>query len=157
VRSSFVAVCVILATCLPMGWASSKPKQSAFGNQSKPEKATVTILALSSSSRQTFAGDQEIYLADLAIKGGEHQFVRLIDQYPGFGLPIALSLIKKRTVFMLEVTREPECDVPGSQIYLRPGEAEIFNGSVRDSLASRQTEPVPCYKTLHQTIAVATK
>jgi hypothetical protein len=156
VRSSYVAVCVILASCLTMGWAASKPKQSAFGSQSKPEKATATILALSSSSRQTFAGDQEIYLADLEIKG-EHQFVRLIDQYPGFGLPIELSLIKSRTVFKLQVTREPECDVPGSQIYLRQGESVIFNGSVRDSLASRQTEPVPCYKTLHQTIAVATK
>jgi phosphopentomutase len=139
-----------------LGWASSKQKQSAFGNQSKPEKATVTILALSSSSRQTFAGDQEIYLADLEIKG-EHQFVRLIDQYPGFGLPIELSLIKNRTVFKLLVTREPECDVPGAQIYLRKGESEVFNGSVRDSLASRQTEAVPCYKTLHQTITVVAK
>jgi hypothetical protein len=157
VRSSFVAICVIAATCLPMGWASSKTRQPAFGNQSTPVKATVTILALSSSSRQTFAGNQEIYLADLLVKGGEHQFVRLIDQYPGFGLPIQLSLIKNRTVFMLQVTREPECDLPGSEIYLRTSETEIFNGGVRDTLASHKTETVPCYKTLHQTITVAKK
>ena len=116
----------------------------------------MTILALSSSSRQTFAGNQDVYLVDIEIKG-EHQFVRLIDQYPGFGLPIRTSLIQNRTVFKLRVTREPECDVPGAQIYLRQGEAVIFNGSVRDSLASRQTEPVPCYRSLHQTITVAKK
>jgi hypothetical protein len=145
---------VVVSAGLVCSLASGGQKQSAYANQSKPVKATATILALSSSSRQTFAGNQEIYLADLEIKG-EHQFVRLIDQYPGFGLPIRLKLIKDRTLFKLQVTREPECDVEGAKIYLREGDASIFNGSVRDSLASRRAETVPCYKTLHQTITIA--
>jgi len=119
-------------------------------------KVTVTILALSSSSRQSFAGNQEVYLADLSTKS-EHQFVRLVDQYPGFGLPIRVSLLRDRTLFKMQVTREPECDVPGSQIFLRAGDAVIYNGSVRSSLADHASDAIPCYKTLHQTITIAKK
>ncbi len=134
----------------------SAAKPSAFANQSKPMKVKVTILAVSSSSRQSFAGNQEVYLADLETKGG-HQFVRLIDQYPGFGLPIRQSLLRDRTLFKMQVSREPECDVPGSEIPLRPQGSAIYNGSVRDSLATHANDPIPCYKTLHQTIVVAKK
>jgi hypothetical protein len=136
-------------------WASTKP--SAFDNQSSPVVATVRILAMSSSSRQNFAGNEEVYLADVSTKGSEHQFVRLIDQYPGFGLPIRVSLLKEQTVFQMKVTREPECDEPGSSVYLRPGESTVFDGSVRDTLATHKADPIPCYKTLHQTIATAKK
>ena len=119
--------------------------------------ATVTIQAVSSSSRQTFAGNQEVYLADIQVKQGEHQFVRLIDQYPGFGLPIRASLLRDRTLFQMKVTREPECDVPGSDVYLRAGSASVFDGSVRDSLLAHRSEAIPCYRTLHQTIRIAGK
>ncbi len=146
----FGVIAALMASSL--AWAAAK--QSPFANQSKPVKATATILAISSSSRQTFAGSQEIYLADLEIKG-EHQFVRLIDQYPGFGLPVRQDLMKSQTLFKLQVTREPECDVPGAEIFLRDGGNTIFNGSVRDSLAQHHADPVPCYKTLHQTISIA--
>jgi hypothetical protein len=144
----------LVAVLLVSSWAWAASKQSPFANQSKPLKATATILAISSSSRQTFAGNQEVFLADLEIKG-EHQFVRLIDQYPGFGLPIRTSLMKDRTLFKMQVTREPECDIPGAEIPLRDGASTIFNGSVRDSLLSHRGDTVPCYKTLHQTISIA--
>ena len=134
--------------------AAGAVKPSAFGNQSKPMRASVRILAVSSSSRQNFAGNQEIYLADVQVKNGDHQFARLVDQYPGFGLPIRRSLLRDRTVFAMKVTREPECDVPGSKVYLRPGEANVFDGSVRDTLMSQAAVAVPCFKTLHQTIEV---
>ena len=137
---------------LSMAGAAVKP--SAFGNQSRPTQAAVRILAVSSSSRQSFAGNQEVYLADVQMKNGDHRFARLIDQYPGFGLPIRLSLLREGTVFSMKVTREPECDMPGSGIFLRTGEAVVFDGSVRDSLASHAAVAVPCFKTLHQTIQV---
>lgn len=130
-------------------------KPTPFTNQSSPQKAVVTMLAVSSSSRQSFAGNREIYLADLQGKDGEHQFVRLIDQYPGYGLPIRDSLLRDRVPFTLKVTREPECDVPASQIFLAPTERVIFNGSVRDTLLAHQAELVPCYKSLHSTIRIA--
>jgi hypothetical protein len=138
-------------TCVPNLLAA---KPSPFANQSKPLKATVRILALSSSSRQNFAGNQEVYLADVQVKSGQHEFVRLIDQYPGFGLPIRASLLRNQTLFRMKVTREPECDVPGGEVFLRPGDSAVFDGSVRDSLASRRSELIPCYKTLHQTVQI---
>ncbi len=117
--------------------------------------AEVTLLAVSSSSRQSFAGNQEIYLADLQTKQGDHQLVRLVDQYPGYGLPIRDSLLRDRTLFTMRVTREPECDLPGTQVFLAPTDQVVFSGSVRDSLQSRGTELVPCYKALHNTIRIA--
>ena len=126
----------------------------AFGNQSKPEAAVVRILAVSSSSRQSFAGNQEIYLADVQVKHGEHQFARLVDQYPGFGLPIRQDLLRDRTVFTMKVTREPECDEPGAKVFLQQGDAAVFDGSVRETLASHGADSIPCYKTLHQTVKV---
>ena len=131
-------------------------RQSPFTTQSKPEPAQVTMLAVSSSSRQSFAGNREIYLADLQQgKDGQHQFVRLIDQYPGYGLPIRDSLLRDRTLFTMRVTREPECDVPGNAIFLAPTDAVVFNGAVRDTLQQHDNELIPCYKTLHSTIQVA--
>lgn len=137
------------------GLCASGERPSAFTNQSKPQHATATILAVSTSSRQSFAGNREIYLADLRPGKGDRQFVRLIDQYPGYGLPIRDSLLRDRTVFTLKVTREPECDVPGSEIVLASTDRVVFNASVRDTLATHQADLVPCYKALHDTIRVA--
>ncbi len=133
-------------------WAS---KPSAFGNQSKPLKASVRILAVSSSSQQSFAGNREVYLADLQVKHGDSQFVRLVDQYPGFGLSIRPDLLRDHTLLTMRVTREPECDVPGAKIYLRPGDSAVYDGSVRATLATHAADSIPCYKTLHQTIQIA--
>ena len=141
----------VSAVCVCTAWAA---RPSAFGNQSKPLKATVQILAISSSSRQSFAGNQDVYLADVELKDGSHQFARLIDQYPGFALPIRTSLLNTRPLLTLQVTREPECDIRGAQIYLAQSGSAIFNGSVRDSLESRVDQVVPCFRTLHQTIRV---
>lgn len=113
------------------------------------------MLAVSSSSRQSFAGNQEVYLADLRTKKGEHEFVRLIDQYPGYGLPIRDSLLRNRTLFTMRVTREPECDMPGTQVFLAPTDEVIFDGAIRNTLQGKGTNPIPCYRTLHSTIRIA--
>ena len=147
-----MALIGLMLGCGLGAWAG---KPSAFGTQSKPMQATVQILAVSSSSRQNFAGNQDVYLAEVQVKGGERQFARVIDQYPGFGLPIQRSLLRDKTAFMMKLTREPECDVPGSEVYLRRTGGQIFDGSVRDTLRSRASESIPCFRTLHQTIKLA--
>lgn len=131
--------------------AAGAAKPTPFTNQSRPMKTRVRILALSSSSRQSFAGNQDVYLADVELKDG-HQFVKLVDQYPGFGLPIRPDLLHSQQQFSMKVTREPDCDAPASTIFLRAGDAVLFSASVRDTLTTHAAEPIPCYKTLHQTI-----
>ncbi len=138
--------------CVAVAFAAPKP--SAFGNQSKPMAATVRIMAISSSSRQSFAGNEDIYIADVQVKGGDHRFARVIDQYPGFGLPMRLSLLRDHTEFAMQVTREPECDVPGSKVFLHAGDAGVFDGSVRDSLATHATDSIPCFRSVHQSIKI---
>ncbi|HEY9138941.1 MAG TPA: hypothetical protein VIM67_11765 [Terriglobus sp.] len=135
--------------------AAAKP--TPFTNQSKPMKARVRILAVSSTSRQSFAGNQDVYLADVSTKGSDHQFVKLVDQYPGFGLPIRPDLLRSQQVFEMKVTREPECDAAVADIYLRPNDSVLYDASVRDTLATHAQDSIPCYKTLHQTIKLAKK
>jgi hypothetical protein len=154
-RASRLFLMILSLGGVAAAFAATKP--SAFGNQSKPLKATVRILAISSSSRQSFAGNQDIYLADVQIKGGDHRFARVIDQYPGFGLPIRVSLMRDRTEFTMQVTREPECDVPGAKVFLRAGDASIFDGSVRDSLATHAADAIPCFRSVHQSIQIGKK
>lgn len=132
-------------------------RPTPFTNQSKPMKAQVRILAVSSSSHQSFAGNQDVYLADVSTKGTEHQFVKLVDQYPGFGLPIRQDLLNHEQVFDMEVTREPECDAAATDIFLRPGDSVLYDASVRDTLTTHAADAIPCYKTLHQTIKLAKK
>lgn len=143
-----VVLCCAAASCA----LAAKP--SPFTNQSKPLQAKVRILALSSASRQSFAGNQDVYLADVE-RAGEHQFVKLVDQYPGFGLPIRADLLKSQQLFRMKVTREPECDVPGADIFMGQGRSALYNASVTDTLATHAADPIPCYKTLHQTIKLA--
>ncbi|MEZ2347089.1 hypothetical protein [Terriglobus sp. RCC_193] len=128
-----------------------------FTNQSRPMKARVRILAASSTSHQSFAGNQDVYLADVSVKGSDHQFVKLVDQYPGFGLPVRQDLLRNQQVFEMKVTREPECDARATEIFLRPGDSVLYDGSVRDMLNTHAADPIPCYKTLHQTIKLAKK
>ncbi len=135
-------------------WASSN-KRSAFGYESAPMPASVRILAVSSSSRQSFAGNRDVYLADVQVKKGEHHFARLIDQYPGFALPIRHDLLQDRTPLTMKVMREPECDEPGAKVFLPPGNAVVYDGGVRETLANHAADAIPCYKTLHQTIQIA--
>lgn len=156
-------------TLKPMRWTAlpvllgvtasltAAPRPTPFTNQSKPMKAQVRILAVSSSSHQSFAGNQDVYLADVSTKGSEHQFVKLVDQYPGFGLPIRQDLLHSQQTFDMQVTREPECDARAADVYLRPGDSVLYDGSVRDTLNTHAAEAIPCYKTLHQTIKLAKK
>ena len=130
-------------------------RPSPFTNQSKAEPARATMLAVSSSSRQSFAGNQEIYVAELQRRNGDRELVRLVDQYPGFGLGIRESLLRSRTLFSLRLTREPECDVVGSQVFLPSSDRAVFNPAVREALQARQADVVPCYRAIHGTIRIA--
>ncbi len=147
----------VLPVLLGITATLSAAKPTPFTNQSKPMKATVRILAISSASRQSFAGNQDTYLADVSTKGTDHQFVKLVDQYPGFGLPIRPDLLRGQQTFTMKVTREPECDAASTDIYLRPNNSVLYDASVRDTLATHAQEAIPCYKTLHQTIKLTKK
>ena len=136
--------------------ASAAAHRSVFALQSKPVRAQASILATSSSSRQSFAGGQDIYLVNLQQKNDpEPQFARLIDNYPGYGLPIRSAVLQSRAVLSMKVIRDRGCDVPGSEVFLPEGERDVYDASVRQQLEGRGSAIVPCYRTVHDSIGFA--
>jgi len=130
--------------------------KSVFGDYADAHPATVSILAVSTSTHQSWAGNQDVYLADITIKGGkegEHRFAKVVDQYEGYGYPIRPAVLKARELLKIQLTRVTECDTLGSKIYLPP-DARIFDVSTRDTLRAHADEMIPCYRTLHKTIKI---
>ena len=126
-----------------LAWAHSHPKENPVA---KPEKITVTILAISTSTRQGFAGNEDNYLASLITQQGASQLIRLSDwsKSAGSGVP-AMAVGQK---FHLLATRTPWCDSSSRNFFL-PVSAEeraqllpIDQGDL----------PIPCYRDQHESI-----
>lgn len=126
-----------------------------FADNAKPQNATVAILAQSSAMHNGYSGSQDIYLADVEIKG-QHQFVRLMDIYEGFGYPIRHSLIANHMVFRMQVVRQTACDMRGDQLFL-PADSMIYDASVTDTVRGHAADMIPCYRTVHKSIKMAKK
>lgn len=126
-----------------------------FADNAKPQNALVSILAQSSAMHNGYSGSQDIYLADVEIKG-EHHFVKLMDIYEGFGYPIRHSLIRNRTLFKMQVVRQTACDMRGDQLFL-PADSMIYDASVTDTVRGHASDMIPCYRTVHKSIKMAKK
>lgn len=141
--------------CFASAFASAAQTGAVFADNAKPQNATVSILAQSSAMHNGYSGSQDIYLADVEIKG-QHQFVRLMDIYEGFGYPIRHSLIASRTLFKMQVVRQTECDLRGDQLFLPP-DSRIYDASVTDTVRTHAADMIPCYRTVHKSIKLAKK
>jgi len=140
----------LAASLTAFAMAQSK---SVFGDYADAHPATVSVLAVSTSTHQSWAGNQDVYLADISMKDGEHRFAKVVDQYEGYGYPIRPAVLKARELLKIQLVRVTECDTLGSKIYL-PADARVFDASTRDTLRARADEMIPCYRTLHKTIKI---
>ncbi len=124
---------------------------SAFQDRARPRTATVTILALSSVAHTGFSGNEDIYLADILFKQGEHQNVRLVDFYPAISNPIRHTLLTDRRTFHMRLIRAPECDEVTRNILVATRDENIFDATTRSTLAAQPEDSVvPCYKVVHE-------
>ena len=130
--------------------------KNVFGDYAKPHKATVSILAVSTSTHQSWAGNQDVYLADISLKDGEHQLAKVVDQYEGYGYPIRQRVLRDHSLLKIQLVRVTECDTLGSKIYL-PADARIFDASAPDELRNHAADIIPCYRTMHKTIKLVKK
>ena len=133
-------------------------KHSPFIEDAKTHTVRASILALSTHVHQNWAGNNEVYLADIEIGGkGNHEFVKLVDLYAGFSSPIRPTLLQNRTLFKMRITRDTTCDTIANKIFLPATDTTIYDGSVRDTLTTHRDDLIPCYRIEHRSIKVIEK
>jgi hypothetical protein len=140
-----------LALLLPLGLAAQNP---VFFTPQKNVVAKVSIMAISTSVHQAFAGNQDTYLADVALKDG-HQTARLIDRYGGSGDPIRRSILLDRKQLVMHLIRKPSCDIVSSNLFLGRTDYDIFDTASRTALAQTPDAVLPCYYVVHELTKLA--
>lgn len=86
---------VLFAMLLFSSSRETTVQNPVYYNKDIAHKAIVSILAISSSVH-TSSGSQEIYFADVSLRGTEHQLAKLVDLYPAYGYAMRPSLLRER-------------------------------------------------------------
>ena len=115
----------------------------------KPEKITVTILAISTMTWNGFAGDEEIFLASLIDRQGNRQLIRLTDWTPSGIRDISGMAIGHQ--YRMMATRTPWCDSTSSRFYLPTSAGDRSKFFLPDA-SGDEASPVPCYFDRHDSI-----
>jgi hypothetical protein len=126
----------------------------AYDVHAAPQKATVSILALSSSV-SVYPNHQDIYLADMSTPAAVHQLVKLVDVYSPADIPISQSVLVQRKLLRMTLVRDPGCDSIRRNFFLRSDDANIFDESARRVLQEHTGEPIPCFRVAHSATRLA--
>jgi hypothetical protein len=140
-----------LLLVLPLVLAAQNPVYITPGKQLV---AKVAIMAIGTAVHQEFAGNQDTYLADVALKDG-HRTARLIDLYSGNGSPIRRSLLTERKPFVMHLIRQPNCDVASGRFFLGRTDYNVFDTASRAALAENPEANIPCYLVVHDKTRLA--
>ena len=116
----------------------------------KPFKAVVRIVALSSSARQNFAGNQDTYFAEIHT-GKEYggRLVKLVDQYSDYDYPIRRSLLLAQRPLQMRLTRDESCDTRADYMHVSYELADTFDPSLPVRLEEQGTTLLPCFAVAH--------
>lgn len=93
---------LLLTSVFPTGVLPAHSQNPVYALHVKPERATAVIMATSNSIHHRYAGNQEIYLADVSMKGKEHGLAKLVDTYPFEGPAIRRAVLVEH-----QITRGP--------------------------------------------------
>jgi hypothetical protein len=140
-----------LLIALPLSLFAQNP---VFTTPTKNVVAKVSIMAISTTIHQAFAGNQETYLADVSLKDG-HQTARLIDLYSGNGDPIRRSLLTDRKQFVMHLVRQPSCDIASNHFFLDRSDYNVFDTASRLALSQTPDAILPCYLIVHDKTRIA--
>ncbi len=128
-------------------------QNSVYDLKTKPQKATVSILALSASVHAG-SGSHQIYLADVSLKNDPHRLAKLVDNAYG-GLPILRSILVERRLLKMTLIRNPDCDTTGRNFFLQRDDTNIFDTATRTSLEEHAADTIPCFNVVHQDTRLA--
>jgi hypothetical protein len=116
------------------------------------------FLAASTLVRGTWGPNEDTYFVELHFdRHADTPLVRLVDLYPNEAPPISTSILTSPKTTKLNVRRDPACDRPYGEIYLRaaPGDPMAI---LSERLAywpklDHEPEPtaiLPCYRTVRR-------
>ncbi|MGB9144547.1 MAG: hypothetical protein WCC14_01880 [Acidobacteriaceae bacterium] len=120
-----------------------------------PVEARVRFLATSTSMRSTYAGDEDVYLAEVVIseKTDDGLLVRLVDDYPEYRRPISSEILQAAHFTRFRLLRDTNCDIAFTDMPLRtaPGDPMAIlpvKLTYRPKLpdAVQPEEILPCYR-----------
>ena len=143
-----VRACLSALTAL-MCCVSGVSQNPVFETRAKERGATVSIMALTSAVHRGFSGNEDVYLADIGFKQGEHELARLVDFYPASATGIQRGILTERHSLKMRLTRTPNCDTAYRNAMVATPEANIFDGAVRAKLSAQPDEVIPCFKVNH--------
>jgi hypothetical protein len=138
-----------------LGGTGAVAENPVYDFTAKQQKAEVSILAISSSVHSGASGNQEIYLAEIVLKGTAHQMAKLVDAYPSIYFPIQRSVLADRHLLHMTLVRNPDCDSTGKTFFLAAGDTNIFDPSTRSALNDQASEKIPCFYVVHDATRLA--
>jgi hypothetical protein len=143
-RASIPAVLILVAAISTIG------QNPVYEPEAKPLGARVTIMALSDSSHSAaYAGNQEVYLANIELKRGSHQLAKLVDTYPSAATPIRRAILTERSPLRMRLVRNEDCDTSGQSFFLGDDDANLFDASSRKVLEDNAAVRIPCFDVMH--------
>jgi hypothetical protein len=122
--------------------------ESAYEAAAKPQRATVSILALCTSVHGSL-NSQDVYLAYVSMPHGERRLARLVDAYPGYEKPIRVSLLRQQRQFRMMLVRDPESDVPYSTLYVPQDPQSHFAAVPADAVAAQNDSWLQTFMVMH--------
>jgi len=135
--------------------AFASPKMRAASPRPHPVVAKVRFLATSTSTRSTYAGSEDVYLAEVAFPGrtDDELPVRLIDDYPEYRGPIGPDVLQATHFTRFRLLRDATCDIaladmplrtaPGDPMAILPVELH-YQPELPHPVQSQQI--LPCYR-----------
>jgi hypothetical protein len=143
-RAVACALSLVLFGVTPALYAAN----SAYEAVAKPQRATVSVLALCTSVRGSL-NSQDVYLAYISTPHRGRQLARLVDAYPGYEKPIRASLLKEQQQFRMMLVRDPESDVAYSALHMPQEESARFGTVAPEAIAELPGGTLPSFLIVH--------
>jgi hypothetical protein len=143
----------VLLFALLLSGSCALGQNAAYDPPLKTISVRAKILARSTSVHHSFAGGQEVYLAEIS-RRREHDIVKLVDTYPDADSPIRTELLHGLHPFRMKLTRNFDCDVKAGLFFLGR-ESLLLDPTIPEALRSRDMDEIPCYTVDHNATRLA--
>ncbi len=128
-----------------------------FNLYPKPIRATIEILAISSSTRQGFAGNQDTYLALVKAKDDRNLLIKLVDRYRDADRGVRRSVLEEHRLLRVQLIREDACDTPASTFHISSRSGDVFNPSSASRLQTQPSRNLSCFVMEHERTQLASR